>query len=73
MVQNVGTEASMDWVLSHMQDPDFNEPLPTASSSLGPAYKPDPESLVMLTSMGFTDRQVSHFDSSKALPYSSRA
>lgn len=63
----------MNWVLEHMSDADFNDPLPapgataTATAAASPAAgateaacaAPDPESLVMLTSLGFTDRQAS--------------
>ena len=45
----------MEWVLSHMEDPDFNDPLPPASAEQ--EYAAHPESVVMLTSMGFTERQ----------------
>ena len=27
---NAGAEQSMEWVLGHMEDPDFNDPLPGA-------------------------------------------
>ena len=51
----------MEWVLSHMEDPDFNTPLPGPSAQAAaehtPGYTPDPESLVMLSSMGFTEQQ----------------
>ena len=62
-MQNGGAEAAMEWVLSHMEDPDFNTLLPGPSAHAAaeqvPGYTPDPESLVMLNSMGFTERQVS--------------
>ena len=48
----------MQWVLSHMDDDDFNEPLAApaaAAAQEGPA--PDKDSLVMLVSMGFTETQ----------------
>ena len=57
----------MEWVLGHMEDADFNEPLPDPSataqpapastSSPAPEAAADPESLMMLASMGFTDVQ----------------
>ncbi|CAL5228914.1 g12137 [Coccomyxa viridis] len=63
--QNAGTEAAMEWVLSHMGDPDFNEPLPASSSSQAPAQAQqqgsqkaaDPEQVSMLGAMGFTPQQ----------------
>ena len=62
--QNGGTEASMEWVLAHMDDQDFNDPLPAPAPAAGAAAGPsiakaaDPDSLAMLTSMGFTSEQV---------------
>ena len=57
----------MEWVLGHMEDADFNEPLPDSSAAAppGPASTSapaseaaaDPESVMMLASMGFTDVQ----------------
>ncbi len=58
-MQNGGAEVSMEWILSHMDDADLNDPI--AESSGVPeheAYSANPESVTMLTSMGFTDRQV---------------
>jgi uncharacterized UBP type Zn finger protein len=52
----------MEWVLSHMDDPDFNEPLPASSSTQAPAQPGstpvDPEQVGMLGAMGFTPDQV---------------
>ncbi len=63
LLQNAGPEAAMEWVLSHMEDPDFNEPLPAPSSA--PTAAPqqrsqtaDPEQVAMLGAMGFTTEQV---------------
>ena len=57
----------MEWVLSHMEDANFNEPLTEPSqaepqaSTTGAAEAAgaaaDPESVMMLVSMGFTDLQ----------------
>lgn len=60
----------MNWVLEHMGDSDFNDPLPAAgASTTTPTPTPavggasaggdaaDPEALMMLTSLGFTERQ----------------
>ena len=64
LMQNAGTEAAMEWVLSHMEDPDFNEPLPASSSPQAPAQQQssqkaaDPEQVSMLGAMGFTPQQV---------------
>ncbi len=68
VMQNIGTEGAMEWVLGHMEDANFNEPMSqpsetaapsqtsaTGSASAGPAA--DPETVMMLVSMGFTDAQ----------------
>lgn len=58
----------MEWVLGHMEDANFNEPLPQPSEAAAPAQAStagaadsgpaaDPESVMMLVSMGFTDTQ----------------
>lgn len=57
----------MEWVLSHMEDANFNDPIAEPSqtapqaSTTGAAEAPptaaDPESVMMLVSMGFTDQQ----------------
>ena len=58
MLQNAGTEGAMNWVLGHMEDAAFNDPLPHSSSPDGaPEGAADPESVMMLVSMGFTDQQ----------------
>ena len=55
----------MEWVLAHMEDADFNDPLPAPAAAAGAAAAPasakaaDPDSLAMLTGMGFTSEQVS--------------
>jgi ubiquitin carboxyl-terminal hydrolase 5/13 len=55
----------MEWVFSHMEDPNFNDPLPdpaAATAAAAPAAAApaaaaaaavDPEKLSMLTAMGF--------------------
>ena len=52
----------MEWVLSHMGDSDFDEPMPASSSSHSQqqsSQKPaDPEQVAMLAAMGFTPEQV---------------
>ena len=69
-VGNSGAEAATDWVFAHMEDPDFNDPLPApgqqqaaaAGAAAGGAAAtsgagPSAESLEMLGSMGFSERQ----------------
>lgn len=58
---------AMNWVLEHMGDADFNDPLPAAGTGAVPAASApagaggtpaaDPEALMMLSSLGFTERQ----------------
>jgi ubiquitin carboxyl-terminal hydrolase 5/13 len=47
----------MEWVFAHMEDPDFNDPVVPAAAAAAPAAgaAADPESVMMLTSMGFSD------------------
>ena len=55
---NSSAEGAAEWVFAHMEDPDFNDPvLPVeaASAEVPSAEGPNPESLMMLTSMGFTE------------------
>ena len=66
-VQNASAEASMEWVLSHMEDPGFNDPLeapaaaPEASTAAPAAeHSADPEALGMLQAMGFLEQQAGH-------------
>ena len=48
----------MQWVLSHMEDDDFNEPLEAPAAGVAPeGPAPDKDALVMLSSMGFTETQ----------------
>jgi len=70
-VQNANAEAAAEWVFAHMEDPDFNEPLPPPAAAEpaavaaaasgggggGGAAAPDPEALLMLGGMGFTEMQ----------------
>ena len=60
--QNASPEACMEWVLSHMEDPGFNDPLEQpASTAPGPAAAASPvdaASVDMLQQMGFSQEQV---------------
>ena len=57
---NSSAEASMEWVFAHMEDSDFNDPLPEASApapaAATAAAAADPESVQMLCSMGFSEK-----------------
>ncbi len=57
--KNADVETAMNWILEHMEDPDFNDApvLPGNESSSGGAPKIDEENLMMLTCMGFTNEQ----------------
>lgn len=54
-------EVAMNWVIDHMGDADFNDPLPDpgagGATDAGASAAADPASLMMLTSIGFTERQ----------------
>ena len=70
--QNGGAEASMEWILAHMDDADLNDALPDPSAAAPApataAFSADPEALAMLSSMGFTNRQVVSRSPCKAIP-----
>lgn len=62
--KNVSSEASMEWVFAHMEDPDFNKPPETSTAQAqdgSPRESHNPqfpaESVTSLTSMGFTEGQ----------------
>jgi len=50
---NAGAEQAMEWVLMHMGDADFNDPIPAPGSAPGAAPAVSEESVAMLMSMGF--------------------
>ena len=52
--RNASAEASMEWVFAHMEDPDFNAPLPAEGGGGPPAPAPDAAAVDMLTGMGFS-------------------
>ncbi|GIL53163.1 hypothetical protein Vafri_8845 [Volvox africanus] len=63
-VANGGAEAAMEWLLSHLEDPDIDDPLPepthagTAGGGGGPAAAAaaaDPNKISQLTAMGFSE------------------
>jgi len=63
-VSNSSPEAATEWVFAHMEDADFNDPLPPPGSSGqagggggGGGPEASPEAIEMLSAMGFTERQ----------------
>ena len=52
--KNAGAEAAMNWILEHMNDPDFNEPFVAPGSG---AFVPDEAALANLMAMSFTKAQ----------------
>ena len=61
-VQNANAEAAAEWVFAHMDDADFNEPLPPPAAADAPArgggvVAVDMEAVMMLEGMGFTETQ----------------
>nr|CAG4643021.1 EOG090X0181 [Ilyocryptus agilis] len=49
-----GLEAATQWIMEHMDDVDFLDPLPSTTSA---TFQPDEEGIAMLQSMGFTRAQ----------------
>jgi uncharacterized UBP type Zn finger protein len=47
----------MEWLMLHIGDPDFEEPLVIAPASQSAEKAFDPEMIAMITSMGFTEKQ----------------
>ena len=57
-MQNASAEVCMEWIFQHMEDANFNDPIIQESRAEAVATKAhNPESIVMLQSMGFTERQ----------------
>ncbi|KAK3861727.1 hypothetical protein Pcinc_032343 [Petrolisthes cinctipes] len=56
---NTGTEAAMNWVMEHLDDPDFAEPLVLQDKPSGgnDNFTPNEEGLETLMAMGFTREQ----------------
>jgi len=57
---NTGPEPAMEWVFAHMEDPDFNDPIPppdAAPPTAGGKAEPDPAMIEMLVGMSFTPEQ----------------
>eukprot|EP01063_Lacrimia_lanifica_P004742 TRINITY_DN126_c0_g2_i1.p1 TRINITY_DN126_c0_g2~~TRINITY_DN126_c0_g2_i1.p1 ORF type:complete len:819 (+),score=375.82 TRINITY_DN126_c0_g2_i1:60-2516(+) len=60
--KNAGADAAMEWVLAHMEDPDFTLPpeasAPADTAAAAPAQSFDPEAIATLCSFGFGDKVV---------------
>ncbi|GIY58212.1 ubiquitin carboxyl-terminal hydrolase 5, partial [Caerostris extrusa] len=56
--QNEGIDSAMNWVMEHMNDPDFRDPfhLPGAQKN-NSNFTPSPEAVSMIVAMGFTPPQ----------------
>jgi len=58
---NTGAESAMEWLFSHMEDTDLDDPLPPPESSGEDASsggnEPSPEQISMIVDMGFTPQQ----------------
>jgi ubiquitin carboxyl-terminal hydrolase 5/13 len=59
--KNADVETAMNWIMEHMEDPDFNSPpiLPSSNTTSAAASHPpvDQESVQMLMAMGYTEEQ----------------
>ncbi|KAI0155450.1 ubiquitinyl hydrolase [Hypoxylon sp. FL1284] len=54
---NLDTDAAMEWVFGHMDDPGIDEPLVVASAATGGSAAADPEKIETLGAMGFAAPQ----------------
>ncbi|KAK2460221.1 hypothetical protein APHAL10511_007756 [Amanita phalloides] len=54
---NAGAEVAMEWLFSHMDDPDIDEPIQSDASSGNKGPEPSSELVTMLADMGFTSAQ----------------
>eukprot|EP00455_Lapot_gusevi_P051951 TRINITY_DN7850_c0_g1_i3.p1 TRINITY_DN7850_c0_g1~~TRINITY_DN7850_c0_g1_i3.p1 ORF type:complete len:827 (+),score=318.13 TRINITY_DN7850_c0_g1_i3:228-2483(+) len=60
-VNNVGLEDAANWLFSHMEDADLNDPLPAAGAAAAPAApEHDPMAIASLCSMGFDEERAKY-------------
>ncbi|XP_076451842.1 ubiquitin carboxyl-terminal hydrolase 5-like [Babylonia areolata] len=55
--QSQGIEPAMNWVMEHMGDADFAEPLQVAGSNKSADFVPNEDAIMMISAMGFTRPQ----------------
>lgn len=56
--QNGGIDAAMNWIMEHMNDPDFSDPFVIPGTKRqNVAFSPSPEATAMIVSMGFSPSQ----------------
>lgn len=60
MMQASSSEVAIEWVLTHMGDPDFNDPLPAATGQTAQPRPVAPHQLEAVMAMGFTADEVQH-------------
>ncbi|XP_053379534.1 ubiquitin carboxyl-terminal hydrolase 5-like [Mercenaria mercenaria] len=54
---NSGVEPAMNWVMEHMEDPDFGMPFEVPGAKKSSSFTPNEEALAMIMSMGFNRDQ----------------
>lgn len=56
---NSGTDAALNWIMEHMNDPDYAAPfvLPTNMEKDSDEFIPNPEAMSTIAAMGFTEEQ----------------
>ncbi|KAI6169729.1 hypothetical protein EDD17DRAFT_1785071, partial [Pisolithus thermaeus] len=55
--QNQDVESAMEWLFSHMDDPDIDEPIQSKPRGTNTAPEPSSDQIAMLADMGFTHAQ----------------
>ncbi|WAR15202.1 UBP5-like protein [Mya arenaria] len=54
---NMGVEVAMNWVMTHMEDPDFGMPFVPPGAKKSTSFTPNEEAVAMIMSMGFSPEQ----------------
>lgn len=55
--KNSGIEAATNWIMEHITDADLSDPFVPPGTENVSLFVPDPEALLSIISMGFTERQ----------------